>query len=215
MTTIQNHMSYTPDKYGEGYFYPDVPLNVPVSRHAETLLKVYIEGARDADTMLGQLKEYFSAQEEPVVLVFFGDHLPYLGDNQVGYQELGMAEEAYWNELGSYQTPFVIWANDTAFEILDWSAAAELPETISASFLGAAVLELTGHSSDSSWFTFLNDLRRQAPVIHKQASVLYDGSIVVESGVEAGESSHGNIPQTVAKWRQWSYYKLKYQEFDS
>jgi len=215
MTTIQNHMSYTPDKYGDCYFYPDVPVNVPISGHVETLLKVYTEGARDADTMLGELKAYFSAQEEPVVLVFFGDHLPYLGDNQVGYTELGMAAEPYWNELGSYKTPFVIWANDSAYDMLDWSAAVELPETISASFLGAAVLELTGHSSDSSWFTFLNDLRRQAPVIHKQASVLYDGSTVVESGVEAGESSHGNVPKTVAKWRQWSYYKLKYQEFDS
>lgn len=215
MTTIQNHMSYTPDKYGEGYSYPEVPLNVPVSGHVETLLKVYIEGARDADTMLGSLKEYFAAQEEPVVLVFFGDHLPYLGDNQVGYTELGVTEEPYWSELGSYETPFVIWANDTAFEMLDWSAAVELPETISASFLGAAVLELTGHSSDSSWFTFLNDLRRQAPVIHKQASVLYDSIVVVESGVESGESAHENIPKTVEKWRQWSYYKLKYQEFAS
>ncbi len=38
-------------------------------------------------------------------------------------------------------------ANDAAAETLDWDAAAEaldLPETISASFLGAAVLELTG-----------------------------------------------------------------------
>ena len=215
MTTIQNHMSYTPDKYGEGYSYPEVPLNAPVSGHVETLLKVYIEGARDADAMLGNLKEYFSTQEEPVVLVFFGDHLPYLGDNQVGYEELGITEEPYWSELGSYKTPFVIWANDTAYEMLDWSAAVELPETISASFLGAAVLELTGHSSDSSWFTFLNDLRRQAPVIHKQASILYDGSVVVESGVESGESTHGNVPKTVEKWRQWSYYKLKYQEFNT
>ena len=215
MTTIQNHMSYTPDKYGEGYFYPDVPLNVPVSGHVETLLKVYIEGARDADTMLGQLKEYFSTQEEPVVLVFFGDHLPYLGDNQVGYAELGMAEEDYWNELGSYQTPFVIWANDTAFDMLNWSAAVELPAAISASFLGAAVLELTGHSSDSSWFSFLNDLRREVPVIQKNAAILYNDNIVVHTGVEAGTSTHAEHPLTVQKWRQWSYYKLKYQEFDT
>jgi len=209
MTTIQNHMSYTPDKYGEGYFYPDVPLNLPVSGHVETLLKVYIEGARDADAMLGQLKEYFSAQEEPVVLVFFGDHLPYLGDNQVGYAELGMTEDPYWAELNSYKTPFVIWANDTAFEMLDWSAAVELPETISASFLGAAVLELTGHSSDSSWFSFLNELRREFPVVQKNTAVLPDGTVVNPVLLD-DQPSVG-----IEKWRQWSYYKLKYQEFDS
>ena len=207
MTTIQNHMSYTPDKYGEGYSYPDVPLNISVSGHVETLLKVYIEGARDADAMLGQLKEYFSAQEKPVVLVFFGDHLPYLGDNQVGYEELGMAAELYWADLASYETPFVIWANDTAFEMLDWSAAVELPETISASFLGAAVLELTGHSSDSSWFSFLNDLRREFPVVQKNTAVLSDGTVANPVLLDDQPSA------ALEKWRQWSYYKLKYQEF--
>ena len=207
MTTIQNHMSYTPDKYGEGYSYPDVPLNISVSGHVETLLKVYIEGARDADAMLGQLKEYFSAQEKPVVLVFFGDHLPYLGDNQVGYEELGLAAEPYWADLASYETPFVIWANDTAFEMLDWSAAVELPETISASFLGAAVLELTGHSSDSSWFSFLNDLRREFPVVQKNTAVLSDGTVANPVLLDDQPSA------ALEKWRQWSYYKLKYQEF--
>ena len=208
MTTIQNHMSYTPDKYGEGYFYPDVPLNVPVSGHVETLLKVYIEGARDADAMLGQLKEYFSAQEEPVVLVFFGDHLPYLGDNQVGYEELGLTAEPYWAELGSYETPFVIWANDTAYDMLDWSTVAELPETISASFLGAAVLELTGHASDSSWFSFLNDLRREFPVVQKNTALLPDGTVVNPDLLD-------DLPPVgIERWRQWSYYKLKYQELN-
>ena len=88
-TTIQNHMSYTLDKYGESYAYPEVPLNTAVSDEVETLLRVYTEGARDADAMLGRLVDTFSAVEEPVVLVFFGDHLPYLGDNQLAYAELG------------------------------------------------------------------------------------------------------------------------------
>ena len=50
-------------------------------------------------------------------------------------------------------------------------------------------------------------------MIQKNTSVLYDGSIVTKSYVEPGGSSHGNVPQTVEKWRQWSYYKLKHQEF--
>jgi hypothetical protein len=102
----------------------------------------------------------------------------------------------------------VIWANNTAYEMLDWSAAVELPETISASFLGAAVLELTGHSSDSSWFTFLNDLRREVPVVQKNTAVLNDGSIVNPYLLD------DETPNGIQKWRQWSYYKLKYQVFD-
>ena len=53
------------------------------------MLEVYTEGVRDADAMLGRLTAYFAEREEPVVLVFYGDHLPYLGDNQKGYAELG------------------------------------------------------------------------------------------------------------------------------
>ena len=134
-TTIQNHMSYTADKYGADYEYPDVPLTVSVSPEVETLLKVYVEGARDADAMLGRLVDYFSATDEPVVLAFWGDHLPYLGDNQLGYAELGsevaLSEEERSDPLCSYETPYVIWANDAAAEILDWDAAVEaldLPE---------------------------------------------------------------------------------------
>ena len=70
-TTIQNHMSYTADKYGEGYEFPPVPLTISVSDEVETMLRVYTEGVRDADAMLGRLVDTFSAQEEPVVLVYF------------------------------------------------------------------------------------------------------------------------------------------------
>ena len=211
-TTIQNHMSYTADKYGEGYEFPPVPLTSSVSDEVETMLRVYAEGVRDADAMLGRLVDTFSAQEEPVVLVYFGDHLPYLGDNQLGYQALGLTQEADWDALRSYETPYVIWANDAAAETLDWDAAAEaldLPETISASFLGAAVLELTGRGEETPWFAFLNALRRVSPVVQKQTCVLADGSTV--SPLDAGAVPDA-LEDSLRQWRCWSYYKLRYQE---
>ena len=211
-TTIQNHMSYTADKYGDGYEFPPVPLTISVSDEVETMLRVYTEGVRDADAMLGRLVDTFSAQEEPVVLVYFGDHLPYLGDNQLGYQALGLTQEADWDALRSYETPYVIWANDAAAETLDWDAAAEaldLPETISASFLGAAVLELTGRGEETPWFAFLNALRRVSPVVQKQTCVLADGSTV--SPLDAGAVPDA-LEDSLRQWRCWSYYKLRYQE---
>ncbi len=206
-TTIQNHMSYTADKYGEGYHYPAVPLKVSVSDQVRTMLEVYMEGARDADAMLGRLRDYFAGRSEPVVLVFFGDHLPYLGDNQLGYRELGFTEEPNWSELTSYETPYVIWANDAAAEALDWKNAVndlDLQETVSASFLGAAVVELTGR--ETAWSAFLNSLRREAPVVQKEAYLLADGTIT-----GAPEQA---LTDNILQWRQWSYYKLKYQEFE-
>ena len=214
-TTIQNHMSYTADKYGADYEYPDVPLTVSVSPEVETMLKVYVEGARDADAMLGRLVDYFSATDEPVVLAFWGDHLPYLGDNQLGYAELGsevaLSEEERSDPLCSYETPYVIWANDAAAEILDWDAAVEaldLPENheLSASFLGAALVELTGRTGESPWFDFLNQLRRELPVVQKKTYLTMDGTYTKIISTEQ--------EQLIDQWRKWSYYKLRYKDID-
>ena len=220
-TTIQNHMSYTADKYGEGYDFPPVPLNAEVSDQVRTMLEVYVEGVRDADAMLGRLRNYFAAQNEPVVLVFFGDHLPYLGDNQLGYAELGVTQEAHWDALTSYETPYIIWANDAAAKILNWEAAVkalDLPDggMLSAAFLGATVLELTGRGGESPWFSFLNQLRREAPVVQKDTYLLSGNALLSQEDLNADNSEKGQVLRdALSKWRKWSYYKLKYQEFDS
>lgn len=212
-TTIQNHMSYTADKYGPDYDYPPVPLSVSVSEQTETMLKVYVEGVRDADAMLGRLADYFSASGEPVVLAFWGDHLPYLGDNQLGYTELGSQvsakEDQRTDPLCSYETPYVLWANDAAADVLDWEtaiASLDLPEhgDLSASFLGAALLELTGRSQESPWFAFLNDLRRELPVVQKKTFRTMDGAYTKVISSRQSE--------LIQKWRQWSYYKLRYKD---
>ena len=191
------------------------------------MLKVYVEGARDADAMLGRLVDYFSATEEPVVLAFWGDHLPYLGDNQLGYRELGSEvaaqEEDRENILCSYETPYVIWANGAAAELLDWESAVEalnLPEDgrLSASFLGAALVELTGRENESAWFRFLNDLRRVVPVVQKKTYVTMDGTCIPDRELDqwapADGASGRDIRQLIQKWRQWSFYKLRYKEID-
>ena len=106
-----------------------------------------------------------------------------------------------------YKTPFVIWANDAAAAGLDWDRAVEsldLPETVSACFLGAAVLELTGRGEESPWFSFLNQLRRELPVVHKTLYQTSDGALTGELNEERQE--------LVGKWRRWSYYKLRYKE---
>lgn len=224
-TTIQNHMSYTADKYGEGYDFPAVETSAALSDQVRTMLEVYIEGARDADAMLGRLRDYFAGQNEPVVLVFWGDHLPYLGDAMLGYAELGLEVAVKENErqdpLCSYETPYVIWANDAAADILDWEKAVEaldLPEngTLSASFLGAAVLELTGRGQESAWFAYLNELRRQTPVVQKNVYMLMDGTYIQERDLDQWAPENGpsgdDIQASVQKWRRWSYYKLRYKD---
>ena len=220
-TTIQNHMSYTADKYGEGHAFAPISTTADISDETRTMLEVYTEGVRDADAMLGRLTAYFEERSEPVVLVFYGDHLPYLGDNQKGYAELGSEVAAAENDrtdiLCSYKTPYVIWANSAAAETLDWDSAVDslgLPEdgVISAAFLGSALLDLTGRAEEDPWFDFLGSLRRTAPVVQKKTYILADGTVLPQRILnEQTDEASTALKDAVHKWRCWSYYKLKYQ----
>ena len=163
-----------------------------------------------------------------MVLVFFGDHLPYLGDNQLAYTELGMevsiSEKERVDVLCSYETPYVIWANDAAAETLDWEtvvSSLDLADnhTLSASFLGAVVLELTGRLGENAWFRFLNELRRDLPVVHKKTYMLPDGTYIPDQDLDDWMPDDGlsgtDIRNIVAKWRQWSYFNLRYKDIPS
>ncbi len=114
--TMQNHQPYYAGRYTENR------VTVASDRLSEEELEVlqcYINGVYDADQMLGRLVEYFSAVEEPVILVFAGDHLPsmYLTDEESVYSKLGYvgsASSADWSPA-EYQemlsTDYLLWTN--------------------------------------------------------------------------------------------------------
>ena len=211
--TIQNHMSYTSDKYGD-YVCPEVETTAELSPEIQTAVNVYAEGIRDANAMLEDLTEFYSEQSEPVLLVFFGDHLPYLGDNRQGYAELGLPAASVTggeDPFAAYTAPVLFWCNDAAAEALDFANAIEaldLPADgrISACYLGAAVLELTGRGEVSPWFAFLNEMRRELPVLHNGFYESADGSISTEPTAEQAA--------LVSRMRCWAYYKLRYGEVE-
>ena len=207
--TIQNHMSYTAEKYGD-YVCPEVETTAELSPEIQTAVNVYAEGIRDANALLEDLTEFYSAQDEPVLLVFFGDHLPYLGDNRQGYAELGLPAASVTggeDPFAAYTAPVLFWCNDAAAEALDFANAIEaldLPADgrISACYLGAAVLELTGRGEVSPWFAFLNEMRRELPVLHNGYYESADGEITTEPTAEEAA--------LVSRMRCWAYYKLRY-----
>lgn len=207
--TIQNHMSYTAEKYGD-YVCPEVETTAELSPEIQTAVNVYAEGIRDANALLKDLTEFYSEQSEPVLLVFFGDHLPYLGDNRQGYAELGLPAASVTggeDPFAAYTAPVLFWCNDAAAEALDFENAIEaldLPADgrISACYLGAAVLELTGRGEVSPWFAFLNEMRRELPVLHNGYYESADGEITTEPTAEEAA--------LVSRMRCWAYYKLRY-----
>jgi len=169
--TIQNHMAYTKSKFfGDDMDNLDVLANL--SSGVKENLGVYYVGLRHSSNMLLRLTSYFEEREEPVMLVFFGDHLPYLGDDRKGYKELGIDyvySENQEDQLKMYETPYVIWCNDAGAKAIDFENVKEeldLPDdgVIQASYLGSVILDLSGHGKANKWFAYLSEARKQLPV---------------------------------------------------
>lgn len=139
--TMQNHTGYNSDKYP----VYDVETQTPpgVDPVFNLLLRSYTQGVSDADKAFKQLIDYYEASEEPTIVVFFGDHLPAIGQDykffkQADYVPRGQGE-VNW-ELNDtkdmHTTPLVVWNN----------YGAEVPDmgTISPSFIAPTVFELAG-----------------------------------------------------------------------
>lgn len=213
ITSIQNHMPYTTRKYGE-LPIEEVQVSKTISQEAKDFLSVYMEGIRDANQMIKDLTDYFEAQDEPVVLVFFGDHLPNLGDNYLSYKELGLNvgdETSVENIINTYTTPYVIWTNEEAARLINLEekkAALDLPEDnkISANFLGSMVLELLGYSGQDPFFDFINELRKEVPVIYKENYKTVDDGYT-DKLEEYQQTLVNNL-------RNWEYYKMRYEKIE-
>jgi len=75
LETIESHMPYLEDKYEE-YDVSITKSNLTDSMN-ETL-RAYAQGIYNADKQLARLYEFIKTYDEPTILVFLGDHLPFL-----------------------------------------------------------------------------------------------------------------------------------------
>ena len=106
--TIQNHGDYFRSN-STGVPEDIIVYDTSVNR---TKTSMYVNLIKKSDEMFQHITEYFSQQEEPTVIVMYGDHQAALGDNT--YETLlGKEEEDLTplERMEKYKIPFVIWAN--------------------------------------------------------------------------------------------------------
>lgn len=115
--SMENHQPYNDDKFAVKTDH-GVTSDV-LSDGTLNAVQNYAIGLYDADKSLGELVDYFSRQEEPVMLIFFGDHLPNLGSgtSENAYSESGYvssANSSRWDAeetLKMLSTDYLIWTN--------------------------------------------------------------------------------------------------------
>lgn len=115
--SMENHQPYTAAKYG-------APSGSGVtsellSEEDLTTVDSYVSGLMNADRALGRLVDYFSAQEDPVMIVFWGDHLPNLTlpESKTAFEKLQWCSVGTTTDWSAEElqhmlsTNYVIWTN--------------------------------------------------------------------------------------------------------
>ena len=146
--TIRNHGSYTVENYPAQVQLTDQPGRYPMAEQYLTL-------ANKTDESFKLLVDYFSRQQQPTIILMFGDHQPSVEqeflDKAYGVTQDQMTMEQY---MGRYQTPFLIWANYPLPQ-------TELPVS-SLNFLGQHLLSLSG-IRNSVYGDYLSGFEQQLP----------------------------------------------------
>lgn len=101
----------------------------------------YLNAIHVSDQRLGELITYFENYEEPTIIIFFGDHIPPLGNDFYNNVGVEMGSEV------SKEAPLLIWSNYKKNE----------PTTISleADLLGAWLLKKIGYDKNP-YFRYLS-----------------------------------------------------------
>ena len=149
--TFQNHGGYltgyrceNPPHYTGGAADPDV--------------EEYLSTVHVSDQAFQKLVEYFRQEDEPTVIVMFGDHWPRLNNeflDTITEQDTSAGELE--KSQDRYETPYLIWAN--------YDIDAEEGGKLSANYLSTLLLETAGVPLNS-YYSFLGGLSEELPVMN-------------------------------------------------
>lgn len=144
-------------------------------------MKNYLYSIMSGDEQLKIMIDQLRTDEEPVVLVMFGDHLPWMGDGNVFYEELGIDVDI--NDRESFRTRFeteyLIWANDAAKEILGNDFVGEGP-TVSPHYLMNLVFEQCGFEGPA-YMQAMSDIMETLNVVTSNNFLMVGETLVAEN----------------------------------
>ena len=198
--TYQNHGPYPADT--ERFAHPYVPAE-GLDAEAYTIVNNYLWGAEDTGNQMLAMADLLREDETPWVLVFFGDHKPWLGDQNSVYTALGIdldsgTEAAFHNY---YDTEYLIWANDAAKARLGADFTGEGP-AVSPCYLMNLLFEACGWEGPS-FLKLSEEVRALLPVVSTRDRYLQNG-VLVPGGELTAEAR-----QALTKLQYAQYYLMR------
>lgn len=113
--TAQTHMPYPKDRYAEEEYDIKVSDDSGLPEYVTDSLRCYAQGVYDADKELARLYEYVKTLDEPTIIIFYGDHLPYINqeDGSDAYPIMNYfnTDDELMNTYRKYNTQCLILGN--------------------------------------------------------------------------------------------------------
>lgn len=192
--SLQGHGPYAPSRYPDSKIKVVTDAGSAVSEASKGSVRSYAQGAQDADINLARLMDWAKKRERETIIVFFGDHLPPMGDVYVesGFMKNRTASRVDTADhmMAQHETPLVLWSSRTD--------SLRGVGTVSPSFLPLYVLEMAG--LQHPYYTgFLGK-------VHQEYSVI-DGHMLLDKDYtpHAGWMQQPSIPQILQDYRQVQY----------
>lgn len=161
--SMQNHDIYEANRYKN----KQIKITGKLKNNDKDTLQTYTEGINLTDKAYKFLKDELEKQKDkPTIVVMFGDHLPFLGDDYSVYQQGGLvpSDANSWtqkNKINMHTTPLTIWSN---YQI-------KTPQlgNISPDLLGNEIFDLANIKPEYQ-FNFTNMFRQKVSYLTKYAS---------------------------------------------
>lgn len=180
--SYQNHGPYSADSQAELLLTPE---ETGWSRESCSILSVYLRGVSDTIRNLLSFTQSVEGLDKPVVLVVYGDHKPWLGNDNSVYQELGVDLDVSQREgfCNYYSTPYLIWANRAAKEALGADFTGDGGD-FSPCFLMPKLFDLCSWEGPG-FMAYARALRQITPLVHERGLYLRDGELTDTLGPDA------------------------------
>lgn len=142
-----------------------------------SIVNNYLDGISDTIVQLRRFIDELDRRDTPVVLVLYGDHKPWLGNDASAYIEMGVnfdpsTLDGFYNY---YATPYLIWANRAAKDVLGADFAGDGGD-FSPCFLMPKLFDLCSWEGDR-FMALSREMRARTPLVHDQGLYLVNGAI--------------------------------------
>ena len=163
--TYQNHGPYSLEPPQVEYVHHEDDKNK--NSEGYNVVNNFLDGIYDTTLQMKRLVDYFEDSNEPVVIIFFGDHLPALGNSHSGYEYLGinLDRTTYEGVTNYFTVPYLFYGNTSAKEKLgvDFKGTGN---KISPNYLMPELFEYIGWQGNE-FMQFVNDVKEPLPVINR------------------------------------------------